>query len=238
MSATLTEELVIGGERLPAAEGRTFEVLNPASAGPLATVAEAGVEDVNRAVAAAAAAYETWGALSPVTRGRTMHRFANVVADYPPPSDYRFGPDGYAQHMTDAPYPNTPRHEVMLHVALGDHQVAPVSADVEARTIGARLLRRPAEEAGRNADVEPHYGIRTIEQFPGKDSTLVIWDSGEPIPPTTNTSPTEGQDPHEFPRRTKAARAMKSAFLSIDSRVLDTCNGAPCRTDSYTPPSG
>src|SRR6185503_10978896 len=102
----------------------------------------------------------------------------------------RAEPDGYAQHMTDAPYPNTPRHEVMLHVALGDHQVAPVSADVEARTIGARLLRRPAEEAGRNADVEPHYGIRTIEQFPGKDSTLVIWDSGEPIPPTTNTSPT------------------------------------------------
>ncbi len=82
MSATLTEELVIGGERLPAAEGRTFEVLNPASARPLATVAEAGVEDVNRAVAAAARAYETWGALSPVTRGRTMHRFANVVEEH------------------------------------------------------------------------------------------------------------------------------------------------------------
>ena len=69
VSATLTEELLIGGERLPAAEGRTFEVVNPASARPLATVAEAGVEDVNRAVAAAARAYETWGALSPVTRG-------------------------------------------------------------------------------------------------------------------------------------------------------------------------
>ena len=82
MSATLTEELVIGGERLPAAEGRTFEVLNPASARPLATVAEAGVEDVNRAVAAAVTAYEQWGSLSPVTRGRTMHRFANLVEEH------------------------------------------------------------------------------------------------------------------------------------------------------------
>ena len=39
------------------------------------------------------------------TEGRVAHvdpldqRFANVVADYPPPSDYRFGPDGYAQHL-------------------------------------------------------------------------------------------------------------------------------------------
>lgn len=39
------------------------------------------------------------------TEGRVAHvdpldqRFANIVADYPPPSDYRFGPDGYAQHL-------------------------------------------------------------------------------------------------------------------------------------------
>ena len=46
MSATLTEELLIGGERVAAAEGRTFEVVNPASATALATVAEGGVEDV------------------------------------------------------------------------------------------------------------------------------------------------------------------------------------------------
>jgi hypothetical protein len=145
--------------------------------------------------------------------------------------------DGYAQHMTSRPYRDTPRHEVMLHVALGDHQVAPVSADVEARTIGARLLRRPAEEPGRSADVVPHYGIPVFGRLGGSGSALVIWDSGEPVVPTTNTSPHEGQDPHEFPRRTPAARAMKSAFLSLDSRVVDTC-GAPCRTSSYKPPSG
>jgi acyl-CoA reductase-like NAD-dependent aldehyde dehydrogenase len=81
MSALAVEQLVIGGGRAPAAEGRTFSVHNPATAQPLASVAEAGVEDVDRAVAAAAAAFETWGALSPVTRGRHMHRFANLVEE-------------------------------------------------------------------------------------------------------------------------------------------------------------
>jgi acyl-CoA reductase-like NAD-dependent aldehyde dehydrogenase len=82
MSATTTEGLLIGGERTAAAEGRTFDVTNPATGGHLATVAEAGVEDVERAVASAGRAYETWGAMSPVSRGRVMHRFANVVEEH------------------------------------------------------------------------------------------------------------------------------------------------------------
>jgi acyl-CoA reductase-like NAD-dependent aldehyde dehydrogenase len=82
MSTTASEGLLIAGERVGAAEGRSFEVLNPATAEPLASVAEAGSEDVNRAVSAAVAAYAGWGSLSPVTRGRTMHRFANMVEEH------------------------------------------------------------------------------------------------------------------------------------------------------------
>jgi len=82
MSTTVTEGLLIGGRRTDAAEGGTFEVVNPATGERIATVAEAGAEDVKRAVAAAAAAYEEWGALSQVTRGRTMHRFANLVEEH------------------------------------------------------------------------------------------------------------------------------------------------------------
>ena len=47
--------------------------------------------------------------------------------------------NGYAQHMTDDPYPNTPPHQVMLQVAFADHQVSNIAAEVEARTIGATL---------------------------------------------------------------------------------------------------
>jgi acyl-CoA reductase-like NAD-dependent aldehyde dehydrogenase len=82
MSTTAAEGLLIGGERVASAEGATFAVTNPATAEPLATVAEAGAEDVERAVSAAAAAYERWGSLSPVTRGRVMHRFAGLVEDH------------------------------------------------------------------------------------------------------------------------------------------------------------
>ena len=39
--------------------------------------------------------------------------------------------------MTKDPYVNTPPHEVLFHVGFGDHQVANVSAEVEARTVGA-----------------------------------------------------------------------------------------------------
>jgi betaine-aldehyde dehydrogenase len=82
VSSAAVEQLVIGDGRAPSAEGRTFGVLNPATAQPLATVSEAGVEDVERAVAAASAAFQTWGALSPVTRGRHMHRFASLVEEH------------------------------------------------------------------------------------------------------------------------------------------------------------
>jgi len=82
MSVTATEGLLIAGERTAAAEGRSFDVTNPATGQHLASVAEAGVRDVERAVAAAVAAYETWGAMSPVTRGRVMHRFAAVVEEH------------------------------------------------------------------------------------------------------------------------------------------------------------
>ena len=45
--------------------------------------------------------------------------------------------NGYAHHMTRDPYADTPPHTVLMHVAFGDHQVANVAAEVQARTIGA-----------------------------------------------------------------------------------------------------
>ncbi len=57
-------ELLIDGEHVPAADGRTFETLDPATGRPITTVAQAGTEDVDRAVAAARRALD-------VGRGRT-----------------------------------------------------------------------------------------------------------------------------------------------------------------------
>jgi acyl-CoA reductase-like NAD-dependent aldehyde dehydrogenase len=60
MSTAAAEGLLIGGERVASAEGATFDVLNPATAETLATVAEAGPQDVERAVSAATGAYARW----------------------------------------------------------------------------------------------------------------------------------------------------------------------------------
>jgi hypothetical protein len=134
--------------------------------------------------------------------------------------------DGYAQHMTADAYPNTPQHRVLLHVALGDHQVAPVSAEVEARTIGAHLLHAQIVAPGRSPDVLPQYGLRAFRRLPAHGSALVIWDSGSPVPPTTNTPPAAGHDPHEDPRNSTDEQAMKSAFF--EGRIIDACGGKPC----------
>jgi acyl-CoA reductase-like NAD-dependent aldehyde dehydrogenase len=73
--------LVIGGERLEAADGRTFETLNPATGRAIADVPYAGSEDVDRAVRAAGEAFEDrrWSGIAPAERTRAMLAFADAV---------------------------------------------------------------------------------------------------------------------------------------------------------------
>lgn len=139
----------------------------------------------------------------------------------------RSDPNGYAHHMTTDPLPNTPPHKVLLHEAFGDHQVANIATEVEARTIGASI-HQPAIAAGRNPDVVPYYGIPAIPTDPFDGSALIIWDSGAATPPITNTAPATGEDPHSDPRNSPVARQQKSDFLQADGAVVDVCSGAPC----------
>lgn len=137
--------------------------------------------------------------------------------------------NGYAQHMTSDPLPGTPAHQVLLHVAFGDHQVAPASAQVEARTIGARI-HLPALAPGWSDEVEPFWGIAPIPAYPYEGSAIVIWNSGRAAaPPPTNLAPSGpqyGQDPHEFPRAQPEAQQQKATFL-LTGQVVDVCGG-PC----------
>ncbi|MEJ7893255.1 MAG: hypothetical protein WKF94_11515 [Solirubrobacteraceae bacterium] len=137
--------------------------------------------------------------------------------------------NGYAHHMTSDPLPNTPPHEVLMHVGLGDHQVTSYAAKVEARTIGARALA-PWAQPGRDSDRRPLFGLGEIRGRAYKGSAIVLWDSGSPVPPKTETPPREGQDSHEFPRRSPSGMRQKSAFLRAGGtgRVIDVCGAAPC----------
>src|SRR6266568_3903850 len=75
------EHFVLGGERVPAADGKTFAVIEPASGSPFVAVAEAGPEDVDRAVQAAYRAFKqgSWPRLSATERGRRLLQAASLV---------------------------------------------------------------------------------------------------------------------------------------------------------------
>jgi hypothetical protein len=139
--------------------------------------------------------------------------------------------DGYAQHITDDPLPNTPAHKVLMHVAFGDWQVSNATADVEARSVGAHL-HTPAVTDGRLADyMTPFWNIPPIQSYPFDGSAMVMWDSGTPEAPTVNLAPSQGRDPHEDPRNSPLARQQKSEFLKPDGAVVDVCSGLPCMAD-------
>ena len=76
----------------------------------------------------------------------------------------RAEPNGYAHRMTTNPLPNTPPHEVLMNVALGDHQVTNYQADVEARTVGAQI-HSPVVYDGRWPDFDVAWNIPRIARI-------------------------------------------------------------------------
>src|SRR5437764_4288623 len=75
------QHLLIGGERVEAADGRTFATLDPASGREIVRVSQAGPEDVERAVKAAREALEDgpWASMPPAGRERLMHALADAI---------------------------------------------------------------------------------------------------------------------------------------------------------------
>ena len=80
--AVAVENLLIDGERVPAADGSTFETVNPARGAVFRQVAQAGPEDADRAVRAAARAFEDWGARTPIQRAKVLHRWADLIDEH------------------------------------------------------------------------------------------------------------------------------------------------------------
>jgi aminomuconate-semialdehyde/2-hydroxymuconate-6-semialdehyde dehydrogenase len=79
-------QLFIAGEYVPAASGKTFPVRNPANNEVLVEVAEADIEDVERAVAAARQAFEAgpWPKMKTAERAKQLRRFADLLVKHAP----------------------------------------------------------------------------------------------------------------------------------------------------------
>lgn len=134
--------------------------------------------------------------------------------------------DGYAEQMTGG-LPGTPSHQVLLEEAFGDHQVANIATETEARTIGA-AIREPALAGGRSDQREPFWGLPPLRNG-SKGPALTVWDSGVPPAPLADRPPTKGPDPHDtVPRAVPAFWRQMNTFFTTGT-VINPCGSAPCK---------
>jgi len=71
----------INGRTEQGTSTHTHDVVNPATGGVVATVDLASAADVDRAVAAARAAFATWARTTPGERSAILHRFASILTE-------------------------------------------------------------------------------------------------------------------------------------------------------------
>ena len=81
MSELPLYQMFVGGEHVPSASGKTFEVENPARGEAIALVSEGEEKDVDRAVGVAAEAFCGWGKTNGEERGNILARAAKILAD-------------------------------------------------------------------------------------------------------------------------------------------------------------
>jgi acyl-CoA reductase-like NAD-dependent aldehyde dehydrogenase len=81
LTGTKTFQNYIGGEWVDAASGETFESINPATGDTIGVFPRSSAEDVDRAVAAAKAAFEEWRLVPAPKRGEILYRFANLLIE-------------------------------------------------------------------------------------------------------------------------------------------------------------
>ena len=79
MDPVQTHKQFINGEWVDSASGKTLAVENPANGKVIAHVAASDVEDVDRAVEAAATAFQTWQKTTPAERMTMLLKLADVI---------------------------------------------------------------------------------------------------------------------------------------------------------------
>jgi len=80
MTLTATrQQMFIDGAWTDAASGETVSVINPATEEEIGHVPKGDASDVDRAVAAARTAFETWSQSTPQDRSKVLHAFADAI---------------------------------------------------------------------------------------------------------------------------------------------------------------
>ncbi len=78
--------LLIDGEWVEAASGKTFETFNPATEESLGWVAHGAAEDIELAVGAARRCFDDersdWRRMTPSERGKVIHRIGDLIEQH------------------------------------------------------------------------------------------------------------------------------------------------------------
>jgi betaine-aldehyde dehydrogenase len=78
-TVSTTTNNFVGGKWVATLDGKTDAVIAPATGEVIANVASSGAKDVDKAVKAAAKAFETWGKSSPAERAVCLNKFADAI---------------------------------------------------------------------------------------------------------------------------------------------------------------
>ncbi len=126
-------------------------------------------------------------------------------------------PNGYTSYIRNNLLPGTPTHEVLLQVAIGDHQVSTLGAHIMARAVGGVVNLGPTNREVWGLDVAsgPHTG-----------SAMIEYEFGLAQEPTTNIPPSDGEDPHGKVRRLPSAEQSLDQFLRTG--VIESFCDGPC----------
>ena len=81
MTDTKTLKNFVGGEYVDAANGRTYDLVNPATGQTFAQAPNSEQEDIDRAFDAAAKAFETWRDTTPSERQLALLKLADAIED-------------------------------------------------------------------------------------------------------------------------------------------------------------
>jgi acyl-CoA reductase-like NAD-dependent aldehyde dehydrogenase len=76
---TIEKKMLIDGEWVGAASGQTITTLNPSTNEPFGIAPSAGAEDVDKAVAAARAAFPGWSSLPQADRSAVLNKIADAI---------------------------------------------------------------------------------------------------------------------------------------------------------------
>jgi hypothetical protein len=126
-------------------------------------------------------------------------------------------PATVAPHVIAAPLAGVPKKQILAQMGLNDAQVPNTAAEMIARTAGLPLLHAP---------VTMPFGL--TEKTGPLPTAISTWNvNAQPVPPTTNKTPSSDNQTHEAIRRIPQVEQQIKTFFST-GQIVDTCGGQPC----------